>query len=183
MDFQHWKSLAVALLLNLFKKRLSLYSYDQLFHHLGWAFNVVTGKDEANWLVLVTWPVVRLRHSEKLKCFYLDAARTRLEKTSAVCGIILLAWAVPRHGFSLDESNVLRWMCSCQSPHRCGCLLYFAIIDYSLCLGIYDPNKNFHRILPTEQVSNKSATFVLTNWGKKHYNKSRYQWWLNLKIG
>ncbi len=30
----------------------------------------------------VTWLVVRLRHSEKLRCFYLDAARTRLEKTS-----------------------------------------------------------------------------------------------------
>ncbi len=28
-------------------------------------------------------PTVRLRHSEKLRCFYLDAARTRLEKTSA----------------------------------------------------------------------------------------------------
>ncbi len=26
---------------------------------------------------------VRLRHSEKLRCFYFDAARTRLEKTSA----------------------------------------------------------------------------------------------------
>ncbi len=26
---------------------------------------------------------VRLRHSEKLRCFYLVAARTRLEKTSA----------------------------------------------------------------------------------------------------
>ncbi len=31
----------------------------------------------------VTWPAVRLRHSEKFRCFYLDAARTRLEKTSA----------------------------------------------------------------------------------------------------
>ncbi len=31
----------------------------------------------------VTWPAVRLRHSEKLRCFYLDAVRTRLEKTSA----------------------------------------------------------------------------------------------------
>ncbi len=31
----------------------------------------------------VTWPVVRLRHSENERCFYLDAARTRLEKTSA----------------------------------------------------------------------------------------------------
>ncbi len=34
---------------------------------------------------------VRLRHSEKLRCFYLDAARTRLEKTS------LPLWArIPR---------------------------------------------------------------------------------------
>ncbi len=31
-------------------------------------------------------PTVRLRHSEKLRCFYLDAARTRLEKTSASHG-------------------------------------------------------------------------------------------------
>ncbi len=53
---------------------------------------------------------------------------------------------------------------------------------YCLCLGIYDPNQNLHRILPSEQVSNKSATFVLINWGKKHYNKSHYQRWLNLKI-
>ncbi len=41
----------------------------------------------------VTWPAVRLRHSEKLRCFYLDAARTRLEKTSAS----LPLWArIPR---------------------------------------------------------------------------------------
>ncbi len=39
------------------------------------------------------WPAVRLRHSEKLRCFYLDAARTRLEKTSAS----LPLWArIPR---------------------------------------------------------------------------------------
>ncbi len=38
-----------------------------------------------------------------------------------------------------------------------------AVTDSSLRLGIYDPNKNFHCILPSEQVSNKSATFVLTN--------------------
>ncbi len=99
------------------------------------------------------------------------------------CGIILFAWAVFWHSFSADESNVLRWMCCCQSPHRCGCLLYFTITDSSLRLGIYDPNNNFHRILPSEQVSNKSATFVLPNWGKKYYNKSRYQWWLYLTIG
>ncbi len=101
------------------------------------------------------------------------------------CGIIVRARGcdpVFRQGSSADESNVLRWMCCCQSLHRCGCLLYFTITDSSLCLGIYDPNQNVHRILPSEQVSNKSATFVLTNWGKKHYNKSRYQWWLNLKI-
>ncbi len=41
----------------------------------------------------VTWPAVRLRHSEKFRCFYLDAARTRLEKTSAS----LPLWArIPR---------------------------------------------------------------------------------------
>ncbi len=69
-------------------------------------------------------------------------------------------------------------MCGSQSPHRCGYLLYFTITDSSLRLGIYDPNKNFHRILPSEQVSNKSA-----NWGKNHYHKLLYQWWFNLKIG
>ncbi len=88
---------------------------------------------------------------------------------------------VSRHGSSADESNVLRWMCGSQSPHRCGYSLYFTVTDSSLRLGIYDPNKNCHHTLPSEHVSNKSAMFVLTNWGKKH--KSRYQWWLNLKIG
>ncbi len=93
---------------------------------------------------------------------------------SSVRGVVL------RHGSSADESNVLRSMCSCQSPVW---ILYLVITDSSLRLGIYDPDKNFHRILSSEQVSNKSATFVLTNWGKKHYNKSRYQLWFNLKIG
>ncbi len=54
--------------------------------------------------------------------------------------------------------------------------------DSSLRLGIYDTNNNFHRILPSEQVSNKSASFVLTNWWKKHYHKSCYQRWFNLMI-
>ncbi len=48
-------------------------------------------------------------------------------------------------------------MSVCQSPHRCGYLLYFAITDSSLRLGTYDPNKNFHRILSSEQASNKSV--------------------------
>ncbi len=61
-----------------------------------------------------------------------------------------LRGVVRRHGSSTDESNVLRCMCGSQSPHRCGYLLYFAITDSSLCLGIYDPNKNFHRILPSD---------------------------------
>ncbi len=47
--------------------------------------------------------------------------------------------------------------------HCTGVDIYFTITDSSLRLGIYDPNKNFHRILPSEQVSNMSATFVLTN--------------------
>ncbi len=31
-------------------------------------------------------------------------------------------------------------------------------MDTVLSLGIYDPNKNFHRVLPSEIVSIKSAT-------------------------
>ncbi len=38
-------------------------------------------------------------------------------------------------------------------------VLYFAITDSSLHLGIYDPNKNFHRILPSEQVTNLPRLF------------------------
>ncbi len=52
------------------RRRLSLLSNHQLRSPL----------QEGNF---VTWPAVRSRHSEKLRCFYLDAARTRLEKTSA----------------------------------------------------------------------------------------------------
>ncbi len=49
------------------RRRLSLLSNHQLRSPL----------QEGNF---VTWPAVRSRHSEKLRCFYLDAARTRLEK-------------------------------------------------------------------------------------------------------
>ncbi len=52
------------------RRRLSLLSNHQLHSPL----------QDGNF---ITWPAVRLRHSEKLRCFYLDAARTRLEKTSA----------------------------------------------------------------------------------------------------
>ncbi len=62
------------------RRRLSLLSNHQLRSPL----------QEGNF---VTWPAVRLRHSEKLRCFYLDAARTRLEKMSAS----LPLWArIPR---------------------------------------------------------------------------------------
>ncbi len=53
------------------RRRLSLLSNHQLRSPL----------QEGNF---VTWPAVRLRHSEKLRCFYLDAARTRLEKNERV---------------------------------------------------------------------------------------------------
>ncbi len=39
----------------------------------------------------------------------------------------------------------------------------FCLRDSGLRLGIYDSNKNCHRILSSEQVSNMSAMFVLTN--------------------
>ncbi len=73
-----WKTLG-ALLSHFFqsaravalRRRLSLLSNHQLRSPL----------QEGNF---VTWPAVRLRHSEKLRCFYLDAARTRLEKNERV---------------------------------------------------------------------------------------------------
>jgi len=56
---------------------------------------------------------------------------------------------------SADESNILRRMCGCQSPHRW--ILYFGIT------WKYDLNNNFYRKMSSEQACNKSATFVLTN--------------------
>ncbi len=53
------------------RRRLSLLSNHQLRSPL----------QEGNF---VTWPAVRLRHSEKLWCLDLDAARTRLEKNERV---------------------------------------------------------------------------------------------------
>ncbi len=87
---------------------------------------------------------------------------------SSVRGVVVF-----RHGSSVDESNVLRWMCSCQSLHRCGYLL-------PMSWNIW-PKSEFSPYIAI-WTSNKSATFVLPNWGKKHYNKSHYQWWLHLKI-
>ncbi len=82
--------------------------------------------------------------------------------------------------FNTDESNGLRCMCGYQSLHRCEYSLIFGITDSTSWK--YDPNKNFHRKMSSEQVSKMSATFVLTNWEKKHYNTSCNQWWLNLTI-
>ncbi len=48
--------------------------------------------------------------------------------------------------------------------HRLGVDIYCTPqSQISLRLGIYDPNKNFHHILSSEQVSYKSVMFVLTN--------------------
>ncbi len=73
---------------------------------------------------------------------------------SSVCGVVIRC-----SSSSADESNVLRLMYGCQSPHRCGGLLYFAITDSSLRLGIYDPNKTFHHILPSEQATSQPRLF------------------------
>ncbi len=70
---------------------------------------------------------------------------------------------VSRHGSSTDEFNVLRSMCVSLSVTAPVWILYLGITYSSLRLGIYDPNKNFHHILSSEQVSNKSAMFILTN--------------------
>ncbi len=100
-----------------------------------------------------------------------------LAELSSVRGVVLRC-----SGTAPARMNLMFWGV-CVSVTAPVWILYLVITDSSLRLGIYEQKKNFHRILSSEQVSNKSATFVLTNWGKKHYNKSRYQWWLNLTIG
>ncbi len=60
------------------------------------------------------------------------------------------------------ESNVLRSMCVSLSVTAPVWILYLGITDSSLCLGIYDPNKNFHRILPSEQVTSLPRLFCPT---------------------
>ncbi len=48
----------------------------------------------------------------------------------------------------------------CQSvSHRTGVDTILEITDYSLRLGIYDPNKNFHSLLPSEQVTSLPRLF------------------------
>ncbi len=82
---------------------------------------------------------------------------------SSVRGVVV----VHRCGSSSDESNVLRSLCVSLSVTAPVWILYFAITDSSLRLGIYDPNQNFHRILSSEQVSNKSATVCSDQLRKK----------------
>ncbi len=66
---------------------------------------------------------------------------------------------VLRHGFSVDESNVLRSMCVSLSVTALVWILYLGITDSSLRLGIYDPNKKCQRILPSEQVKSLPRLF------------------------
>ncbi len=54
---------------------------------------------------------------------------------SSVRGVVL------RHGFSVDESNVLRSMCVSLSVTKLVWILYLGITDSSLRLGVYDPQK------------------------------------------
>ncbi len=62
------------------------------------------------------------------------------------------------HGIFNDHRDSGPWF-NVSSEGRCF---------FSQRLGIYDPNLNVHHILPSEQISNTSATFVLPNWGKKN---------------
>ncbi len=66
--FPALKSLAAALLLNLFKNGnpcIGMISFSSILAELSM---LLRGKDGADWLVLVTWPAVHLWHSEKLRC-------------------------------------------------------------------------------------------------------------------
>ena len=82
---------------------------------------------------------------------------------AVICGIII--FTAPQRG----------WIWCLLSVTTSVWILYFGITDSTSWK--YDQNKNFHWKISSEQVSNMSATFVLTNWEKKHYNKSRCRWW------
>ncbi len=83
--------------------------------------------------------------------------------------------------------------CSGTAPAQINLMFWGECVVVSHCTGVdvYCTSQSqilayvleYMTQMSSEQVSNKSATFVLPNWGKKHYNKSRYQWWLNLTIG
>ncbi len=85
----NWKTPLKYLFTKKSKKRRSVWVQPILQKHVFLLRFQSNGKgEEADWLVLVTWSAVRLRHSEKLRCFYLEA-----EKTSAS----LPLWArIPR---------------------------------------------------------------------------------------
>ncbi len=87
-------------------------------------------------------------------------------------------------GTAPARMNLMFWGECVAVSHRTGVDVYYTSQSQILAYVLeYMTQKNhFHRILSSEQESNKSAMFVLPNWGKKQYNKSRYQWWLNLTI-
>ncbi len=75
--------IACTLLLNLFKMAIPVQLWSAV-PPSRLSFQCCYGKGWSWWLVLVTWHAVRLPHSEKLKCFYLDAVRTHLENMEAL---------------------------------------------------------------------------------------------------
>ncbi len=82
-----------------------------------------------------------------------------------------------------DGSKQKRWLPGWVESLRIWNLWikHLVFTDSSLSLEILRPKSEFSPYIVI-WTSNKSAMFVLTNWGKKHYNKSRYQWWLNVMI-
>ncbi len=87
-------------------------------------------------------------------------------------------------GTAPARMNLMFWGECVVVSHRTGVDIYCTSQSQILAYVLeYMTQIRIFRILPSEQVSNKSATFVLPNGGKKHYNKLRHQWWLNLKIG
>ncbi len=78
---------------------------------------------------------------------------------AAQCGIIFLAWGCVSARMNL---NVLRSMCVSLSVTAPVWIVYLVITDSSLRLAIYEQNKNFHRILPSEQVTSLPRLFWST---------------------
>ncbi len=82
-------------------------------------------------------------------------------------------------GTAPARMNLMFWRVCVAVSHGTGVDTYLGITDSSLRLGIYDPNKNFHHILPSERLprlfwptEEKSITINLATNGD-----------LNLKIG
>ncbi len=80
-----------------------------------------------------TWCVVWEWHCLSVMATVTKGGRVLRRSIAAICTIVFIAWVVHWHCSSMDDSNVLRCMCGCQSPHRWGyCTQESQILAYVL---------------------------------------------------